>query len=106
MMARLVLVDPDGNECIIPTVAIEDEQGLRLLADDWMVRIADASLETLTVEQVKCALEFPATVTILLSDSRDLPDFEWLSPEMLQWFSHWRTEALAKQNGIKLAKAS
>ena len=102
MIVRLVLVDPDVNEGIVPTVALEDEHGLRLLGDDWIIRVPETSLEKLTVEQVKCALTLPSHVAVLLSDSRTLPDFEWLSPEMLEWFGYWRTEALTERRTTEL----
>jgi hypothetical protein len=91
MKGRLVIIDPDKTETIagLSPVVMETSRGVALIGDDWAIPLPAACLEDASVEDVRCVLDLPASVSAFLTGIREMPDTYPMSAEYIRFVASW-----------------
>jgi hypothetical protein len=106
MRVRLLIIEPEQvtEPPWEPMVVTENEEGVSVGNYGHAVLIASASLETVTMEQIRCGLRLRADEQpfLYLSPIRSLPEEHWATaewsewlPRWLQWLRHWWMDEVA-----------
>jgi hypothetical protein len=75
-----------------PLVLMEEDGIICASSAEYGVRVDAASIEQVTPESLKQAWNLPPDEEVYLSDVREAPEWEWLSPEMFLWQQQWWKE--------------
>jgi hypothetical protein len=93
--ARLIVHNPDNpHEMQLPLAVCSDERGTWIHGDDWILSLKEMPLSEVTQETVRSAMNASVSWAPVLSQERELPDYDWQSVEMLDWLQQWREETL------------
>jgi hypothetical protein len=98
MKARLLIVNPEAESTppVAPMFLFEKEGQIYLYTTEWAFPIASGMLEEVTIEEVQHRLQLRNNECAYLTEVRELPPGEWMSPEVLDWLRHWWTEAASE----------
>jgi hypothetical protein len=105
MRARLIVPLPYDPKGFHPPLAVwSDERGTRIHGDGWVIWLKDVSLSEVTPQTIRNAMNAWPSSEMILSEERELPDYPWISHEMLDFLKQWREETL-KANRVPVAAA-
>jgi hypothetical protein len=95
MKARLLIVNPEAypEPPVAPMFLFEKEGQIYLYSTEWTSPIMSGRLEDVKMEDMDPRLNFRSNECAYLTEVREWPSGEWISPEVLDWLRNWWTEA-------------
>jgi hypothetical protein len=107
MKARMIVFEsqlervPEGP--LAPLMLMEEDGIICAASAEHGVRVDAASIEQVTPELLKQAWNLPSDEEVYLSEVREAPQWEWLSPEMFLWQQQWWREVAERIPRLALA---
>jgi hypothetical protein len=91
MKGRLVMIEPEKTESVagVSPVVMETSRGIALIGDDWTVPLPATCLEDASMDDVRCALDLPVSVSAFLTGIREMPDTYPMSAEYIRFVASW-----------------
>ena len=91
MKGRLVIIEPEKTESVagVSPIVMETSRGVALIGDDWTVPLPAACLEDATMDDIRCALNLPVSVSAYLTGIREMPDTYLMSTEYIRFIASW-----------------